>query len=152
MKLANTFVFAASFALAFVAVCGTHAEAQSQIPRFEEQETVRGTVARGALSDHHLTFSGPFAIPGVSLAPGTYVFRFPVQSAANVIQVLSQDRSAVYAMLMTIPTTQTEATEEYEVFWEAQPDAPPKIKAWFLPDRTIGHELIYPNGSGKASN
>lgn len=149
MKLAKTFGFAATLALALVAVSGTHAEAQRQIPRFEEQETVRGTVVRGALSDHHLTFSGPVAIPGVSLAAGTYVFRFPVQSAANVIQVLSEDRSIIYAMFMTMPTMRDEATEQHEVLWEARTDAPPAIKAWFLPDRTTGHELIYPTGVGQ---
>ena len=47
-----------------------------------------------------------------------YVFRFPVQSAANVIQVLSEDRSIVYAMFMTMPTMRDEATEQHEVLWK----------------------------------
>ncbi len=60
MKLAKTFGFAATLALALVAVSGTHAEAQRQIPRFEEQETVRGAVVRGVLLS---TKSGPPAMP-----------------------------------------------------------------------------------------
>jgi len=149
MKLARTFVVAVMLALAFVTVSGTRVNAQSQMPRFEEQETVTGATVRGALSDHHLTFTGPFAIPGVSLAAGTYVFRFP---APNVVQVLSEDRSQVYAMFMTIPTPRTEAAEQHEVLWETRTDAPPAMKVWYLPDRTTGHEPIYPQAAGNATD
>ena len=140
MKPVKALLSAAFLTVSFLAVSGTPADAQSQTPRFEAQETIRGATVGGALSDHYVTFSGPFAIPGVSLAAGTYVFRFPVH---NVIQVLSEDRSIVYAMFMTVPTTRGEATEQHEMFWDAQTDAPPAIKAWFPPDKTTGHELIY---------
>ncbi len=149
MTLVRTLTFAVPLAVALAATSGARAQAQDQIPTFEERETVSGEILRGAPSDHHLTFSGPFAIPGVSLPPGTYVFRVP---ARNVIQVLSPDRASVYAMFLTIPATRPEATGEYEVRWERQVEAPPRLKTWFLPDQTVGNDLIYPGGTGRTTD
>ena len=142
MKPFITFLFAASLALAFLVVSDTHAGAQ--VPRFQQEVTVLAKALPGSASDYFLTFSGPVAIPGVSLAPGTYLFRLPVQSAGNVMQVLSGDRAHVYAMVMTIPTTRIKTTEKHEImFGEARSGSPWPIKSWFLPGRSIGHELLY---------
>ena len=67
-------------------------------PQFRDSVTVQGTVG-GSTGEHHLTFSGPVALPGVSLGPGTYIFRRP---AGNVLQVTNANR-VPYAMLMTRP-------------------------------------------------
>jgi len=152
MKVFSTFV-TASLVLAFLAVSDTDAGAQSQFPKFQQEITVSAAPRPGSPWDHYLTFSGPVALPGVSLAPGTYLFRRPVQTAANVIQVLSQDRSTVYAMVMTIPRMRVKPTRRHEILFEEGPEgAPPAIKAWFLPGRSIGHELLYPKGTGKTSD
>lgn len=148
MKIFKTFLFAASLALAFLVVSDTHAGAQ--VPRFQQEVTVSATALRGSASDWYLTFSGPVAIPGVGLAPGTYLFRRPVETAGNVIQVLSKDRAHVYAMVMTIPRERIKTTERHEiVFGEAREGTPPPIKAWFLPGQFTGHELIYPKRAAK---
>ena len=97
----------------------------------------------------YLTFSGPVSIPGVTLPAGTYLFRFPSrQTAWSVVQVLSQDRKIVYAMVMTIPTTRFETSHDPEVtFKETRADAPLAIQALFQPHRSTGYEFLYPKAS-----
>jgi hypothetical protein len=103
-------------------------------------------------SDFFLTFSDSVAVPGVSLAAGTYLFRFP-STGAKVIQVLKADRSHEYAMFLTIPVEnvdRTLSTDAHEVTWrEHRADAPPAIKAWFPPGRTTGYEFLYPRDTAK---
>lgn len=117
-------------------------DARAQVPRFEDQVTVH-KAHRSRGTDLVLTFSGPVAIPGVSLARGTYVFR---QIRADTIQVLSGDRKAAYAMVLTRPTMGGDAAEGYPFVFGAPlaAGAPRTIKAWYQPGRAIGQESIYP--------
>jgi hypothetical protein len=60
----------------------------------------------------YLTFSAPVQIPGVTLNAGTYWFRLTnPETSRNVLQVLSNDGSIVYAMFHTIPDSRTTLTE-----------------------------------------
>jgi hypothetical protein len=83
---------------------------------------IQGT-AGGATGEHHLTFSGPVALPGVSLGPGTYIFRRP---ANNILQV-------------------TGRTDQYEVVLGAPlgDGSPRRIEAWFAPGESTGQQLMY---------
>ncbi len=92
-------------ALTGLQVTGTDVQAQDR--KFKEAITVQGTVRKG-VGDYMLTFSGPVALPGVSLAAGTYVFRQPV---GNVIQV-SNAAGMPYAMFPTIPTVREAPLDE----------------------------------------
>ena len=92
-------------ALTGLQVTGTDVQAQDR--KFKEAITVQGTVRKG-VGDYMLTFSGPVALPGVSLAAGTYVFRQPV---GNVIQV-SNAAGMPYAMFSTIPTVREAPLDE----------------------------------------
>ena len=93
-----------------------------------------------------LTFSGPVALPGVTLPAGTYWFRFPNRNGARtVIQVLSYDRKTVYALLMTTQAWRTAVSHQPEVvFGEARADAPPPIEIWYPAHERMGYEFIYP--------
>jgi hypothetical protein len=122
-----------------------------QTPRFESAIIVTATpkmdtVVKGAASDYFLNFSGPVGIPGVTLAAGTYLFRFPVDGA-KVIQVLKPDRSNVYAMIQTIPVQDVKrglSSDAQVVMWnDRQAGAPPAIKEWYLPGQMTGYEFIY---------
>ena len=96
----------------------------------------------GAPSDHFLTFNAPVQIPGVSLAPGAYVFRFITR---DVVQVLNADRSLVYAMFLTIPASRGEMSDQYGMkLQRVRDDTPPRITHWFLPNQWTGFEIIYP--------
>jgi hypothetical protein len=82
-------------------------------------------------------------VPGVALAPGTYIFRFV---APSVMQVLKEDRSMAYAMFFTIPTERSEVTSDYAVTLQRiRDDAPPRIATLFPPNAWTGYELAYPN-------
>jgi hypothetical protein len=109
-------------------------------PQFRDSIIVQGTVG-GSTGEHHLTFSGPVSLPGVSLAPGTYIFRKP---ANNVLQVTNGHR-VPYAMLQTRPITRTSRTDRYEVVVGAPlaDGAPRRIEAWFAPGESTGQQLMY---------
>ena len=99
-----------------------------------------GTVG-GSAGEHHLTFSGPVALPGVSLGPGTYIFRKP---ASNVLQVTNANR-VPYAMVMTRPISRTARTDRYEVVLGSplSDGSPRRIEAWFAPGESTGQQLMY---------
>ena len=125
--------------------------AQTQTPKFRSDVVVRGGLLPGATRDHFLTFSGPVAIPGVSLGPGTYVFR---GLGPGVLQVLSADREHVYATAFTFPAERPTVTDKYEV-WFGEPTtthSPQRIVAWFHPGEAEGQELIYPSASRPRGN
>jgi hypothetical protein len=117
------------------------AAAGAKEPQFRDSIIVQGTIG-GSTGDHHLTFSGPVALPGVSLAPGTYIFRKP---ANNVLQVTNAKR-VPYAMLMTRPISRTGRTDRYEVVLGAPltDGSPRRIEAWFAAGDSTGQALTYP--------
>ncbi len=104
-------------------------------PQFRETITVQGTIG-GTANEHHLTFSAPVALPGVALAPGTYIFRRP---ASNVLLVTTANRKP-YAMLSTISASRASATDRYEVVLGAPlaDGSPRRLEAWFAPVNRAG--------------
>lgn len=92
-----------------------------------------------------LTFSGSVQIPGVTLAPGTYRFHLTnPDTSRNVVQVLSHDGSAVFAMFHTIPDSRVEVTEEPTVTFKETPvGVPPAIKSLFYGGEHRGYEFVY---------
>jgi hypothetical protein len=93
---------------------------------------------------NYLTFSGAVALPGVTLAPGTYIFRLPSDTDRNVVQVLSGDSSKVYFMGMTRPVERPNGDRERPVtLGEASPGQAPPIRAWFPVGQRNGHGFIY---------
>ena len=131
---------AVGFVVAACILTGVVAGAKT--PQFRESITVPGSMG-GSAREHHLTFSTPVALPGVSLAPGTYIFRRP---ASNVLLVTNANRKP-YAMLSTISTTRNSKTDRYEVVL-GQPLAdgsPRRLEAWFAPGEADGQQLIYPS-------
>ena len=131
-----------SVAVAFVvgAWVLTGVGAGAKGPQFGETITVQGTIG-GMAEEHHLTFSGPVALPGVSLAPGTYIFRRP---ASNVLLVTNADRTP-YAMLSTISASRPNGSDRYEVVLGAPlvDGSPRRLEAWFAPGESTGQQLIY---------
>ena len=92
-------------------------------------------------SEHVLKFEIPVQIPGVALPAGPFIFRL---LASSVVQVMSANRSKVYATLLTIPATGNGDTNRERVEFELNPeDDLPRIRGWYLPGST-GHEFLYP--------
>jgi hypothetical protein len=134
-------------------VAAQDAQKPDQMPRFESAIIVTATpkmdaVGQGAASDYFVNFSGPVGIPGMTLAAGTYLFRFPVGTSTGMIRVLKADASSTYAMFMTIPVHDVDRSifsDAQVVMWmERQAGAPPAIKEWYLPGQTTGYEFLYP--------
>jgi hypothetical protein len=109
-------------------------------PQIRESITVQGVLG-GSAQEHHLTFSGPVALPGVALAPGTYIFRRP---AGNILLVTNARRQP-YAMLSTVSAARTSPSDHYEVILgEPLADGSPRrIEAWFAPGESNGQQLMY---------
>ena len=129
-------------ALGFVVgVCVlTSVAAGAKGSQFRETVTVRGSMG-GSAQEHHLTFNAPLALPGVSLPPGTYIFRRPM---ANVLLVTNANRTP-YAMLSTISAARTRS-DRYEIVLGAPltDGSPRRLEAWFAPGEANGQQLIYP--------
>lgn len=96
----------------------------------------------------YLTFSAPVQIPGVTLSAGTYRFRLTnPDTSRNVLQVLSNDGSVVYAMFNTIPDRRSVVTEESTVSFRETPEGvPPAVKSLFYGGEYSGYEFVYGKG------
>ena len=80
----------------------------------------------------YLTFSAPVQVPGVTLGAGTYRFHLTnPDTSRNVLQVLSNDGTIVYAMFHTIPDLRTTLIDEATVTFRETPAGVPF--AAFLP-------------------
>jgi len=94
------------------------------------------------------TFSGPVAVPGVTLPAGKYLFRLPTSIASgerHVMQVLSADGKHSYAMFYGISANRTDYPTKPEVrFMETAAGVPPAVKTWWYPGNKAGYEFIYP--------
>jgi hypothetical protein len=93
------------------------------------------------------TFSTPVELPGdVALPAGTYVFKL-LQGAntEGVVQVLDQNQTRPYALLLTIPAERPRPTDKAVVeFYETASGPQDAVKAWFFAGETSGREFIYP--------
>ena len=93
-----------------------------------------------------LTFSGPVALPGVTLGAGTYAFEVVhSESGSGVVRVLDKSRTRIYLTAVTLPVSRPAemSKDTWVTFGEAPSGAARPIRAWF-PDRgMLGHEFIY---------
>jgi hypothetical protein len=94
----------------------------------------------------YLTFSGPVQIPGVTLAPGTYMFKLAdSMSTRHIVQVFDKDGSKLYATLLAIPDKRMDPPEKNIVLFGERPAGSPQaIKAWWYPGDSFGDEFVYP--------
>jgi hypothetical protein len=93
-----------------------------------------------------LTFSSTVELPGVTLQPGTYLFRLADSSSnRHIVQVLSQDEKQVHATILAVPSERLEVTGENVVtFRESAEGTTPAVQYWYYPGDRIGHEFVYP--------
>jgi hypothetical protein len=93
-----------------------------------------------------LTFSSTVELPGVTLQPGTYLFKLAdSQSNRHIVQVLSQDEKQIHATILAVPAERLEVTGENVVtFRETAENTTPAVQYWYYPGDRIGHEFVYP--------
>jgi len=93
------------------------------------------------------TFNSPVELPGVTLPPGSYVFRFvDATTGRKVMQVMSKnEENKTYGLFMTINAIRDKASDNAELrFMETPAGAPAAIKTWWYPGEKTGREFIYP--------
>ena len=98
------------------------------------------------------TFNNPVEMPGVTLPPGTYIFRFiDATTGKKVMQVQAKDASSKnYGMFMTISAQRPRASDDAELrFLETPAGQPAAVKTWWYPGNTIGREFIYPKSQAR---
>lgn len=129
-------------AMTLMAVQLPSAATRGQSPKFKENVQVEA-MSGHPLTGLTLTFSGPVGLPGVALAPGSYIFRQPSQNVWQVSSINGQP----YKMFMTVPTARAHAEDGYSVVFKPSPvaDAPQRIVALFAPGELIGSEFVYHN-------
>jgi hypothetical protein len=93
-----------------------------------------------------MTFNQPVEVPGMVLAPGTYVFKL-LDSASdrNVVQIFNADESRLYENVLAIPAYRLEPTDKTVVTLEERAEGTPEaVKDWFYPGDNYGQEFVYP--------
>ena len=98
------------------------------------------------------TFNQPVEMPGVTLPPGTYIFRFvDATTGRKVMQVQAKDASSkTYGMFLTISAQRPRASDDAELrFLETPAGQPAAVKTWWYPGNTIGREFIYPKSQAR---
>ena len=97
------------------------------------------------LHTNYLTFSGPVALPGVTLGPGTYIFERVVDTEPDIVVVRSHDRSKVYFLAFTerIERPADMSRDRSVTFGESRPGTAPPITAWYPINSLRGHLFVY---------
>jgi hypothetical protein len=92
-------------------------------------------------------FSEAVELPGHTLPAGTYWFVVVRNDdySRNTVRIFSEDKSVLYATLLTVPSVRFEASGRTVFTFAERTDSKPQaLLAWFYPDETAGHEFIYP--------
>ena len=90
------------------------------------------------------TFNQPVELPGVTLPPGTYIFRFvDSTSSRKVMQVQARDASnKTYGMFMTISAQRPRPSDDAELRFLETPAGQPAGLKLVVSGNTIGREFI----------
>ena len=94
-----------------------------------------------------LTFSGPVALPGLTLNAGTYVFELADPNGNDdAVVVMNEDRNHVYYLGMTKPVRRPVnlRRDQAVTFGIAERGMPVSITAWYPLGEVWGHQFIYP--------
>ena len=91
-----------------------------------------------------LTFRESVQLPGVVLAPGTYVFKVPDFNYRHVVQVFNADETKILATIVGIASERQNGTDRTALrFGEGTRDLPEPLQTWFYPQEKIGKEFVY---------
>jgi hypothetical protein len=105
-----------------------------------------GAASNAVGQTNHLTFSGAFRLPGVTLPRGTYTFQV-VDLHPDIVRVLSRDSSRVYFMgfTTTVARPKGRSADRLVTLAETSSDVPPRIDTWYPLGQSTGRQFIYPD-------
>jgi hypothetical protein len=98
----------------------------------------------------YVTVNTPFALPGVALAPGSYVFELAdPEMSHSLVRVMSRNRSRVYLTAFTnlVQRPTGLGSDRVVAFGEVPNGVTPPIKVWYPIGESVGHQFIYPKNS-----
>jgi len=105
-------------------------------------------LAQGTMDSRtEFTFNQPVELPGVTLPPGTYIFRFAdATTGRKVMLVQAKDASnKTQGLFLTISAQRPKPSDNAELrFLETPAGQPAAVKTWWYPGTSIGREFIYP--------
>jgi hypothetical protein len=92
----------------------------------------------------YLTFSRSVALPGVTLAAGTYIFELPADDR-SIVRVSSRDRLRVFFTAFTkiVDRPRGVKADQPVTLGEAPRGEAQPIRAWYLSGEESGREFIY---------
>ena len=97
-----------------------------------------------ALRTNYLTFSGPVALPGVTLAAGTYTFEAgPLDSNPAIVRVSTRDGRRVLFQGFTTPVSRPAGRMPVVTFGEAPAGRPMPIRVLYPTNASIRHQFRY---------
>ena len=92
-----------------------------------------------------LTFSGAVEMPGVTLQPGTYVFKLADTPTRNVVQVWDRDEKNMVGHWLFVQAERPRVSDDTVVmFKETREGTTPAVQYWYFPGERIGKEFLYP--------
>jgi hypothetical protein len=109
-------------------------------------------VAQGPIDSRtEFTFNSPVEMPGTTLPPGTYVFRFAdPNTSRQVMQVMDKSSNKTYGLFLTISALRAKSSDDAELrFLETPAGNPAAVKTWWYPGNTTGREFIYPKDQAR---
>ena len=93
-----------------------------------------------------LTFSGPVALPGVSLSPGSYTFEIADPDAggdAVVVKELTRAQIVYMGLTAAVRRPPNVTTRSLVTFGTAPPGWPRPITAWYPSGELWGRRFLY---------
>jgi len=102
-------------------------------------------ISNGALDLVHrsdMFFTEPVEIPGMTLSPGGYVFKFSDLSR-NVLEVWDARGTTLLTSVLTTSTYRIDTDSKNVVFEERPAGTPRALSVWFESGSLLGHEFVY---------
>ena len=97
-----------------------------------------------------LKFSEAVKIPGMTLDPGTYVFRLAdLSSDRHLVQVMNEDETQLITTIPAVPAQRQDAVGDTVLKFNPSAGGTPALKAWFYPGTVFGHEFVYPDAEAR---
>jgi hypothetical protein len=95
-----------------------------------------------------ITFSGPVALPGMTLGAGTYVFELADPDTGRRVVLVRNKERRVFYVGMTNRVERPAGLRAHQpvLLGESPRGVPPPIKSWYPEGDNVGHEFIYPAG------
>jgi hypothetical protein len=95
-----------------------------------------------------ISISQPLEVPGVVLAPGTYVMKlFNSSNTRHIVQIMNEDQNQQLALTFAVSAQRVRPTGKTVLtMYEGSRGEPSALRTWFYPGDTIGQEFLYPHG------